>query len=93
MHAVEADKPVKAYLVMSGNMDVAERQVQCMNMIHMNMLLYYRVHVVETMHCLSCFKRLCSEAPKALSLVLKSVCRGAKAALKPESLVLENGDV
>ena len=25
MHAVEADKPVEAYLVMGENMDVAER--------------------------------------------------------------------
>ncbi len=40
MHAVEADKPVEAYLVMGENMDVAERQVQCFNLIHMNMLLY-----------------------------------------------------
>lgn len=49
-------------LVMGENMDVTQRQVHCFNLIHMNVLLYYHVHVVETMHCLSCFKRVSAEA-------------------------------
>ncbi len=46
----------------------------------MNMLLYYCVHVVEIMYCLSYFKRF--TRPEASSLVLKVVCR--RQALEPE---------